>query len=241
MEKQTVLITGANKGIGLETARQLAQAGYRVFVGSRDPRNGERAVAQLHAKGLTDVEWLRIDVADEKSVQQAHDDLAKRTDRLDVLINNAGIPGTLPQSPSAAADDNLKKVFEVNFFGVIRTVRIFMDLLRKAPLPRIVNVTSDLASLTLHNDPEWEFYPFKSAAYGPSKTALNAYTVALAFELKDTFKVNAVNPGYTNTEFNGNRGYKKVEDAAAPIVQYAMLGADGPTGKFVSDYGETPW
>ncbi len=241
MEKQTAFITGANKGIGLETARQLAQAGYHVFVGSRDKCNGDQAVAQLHAEGLTDVELLLIDVADERSVQQAHDDLARRTDRLDVLVNNAGIPGAFPQSPSAVADDNVKQVFEVNFFGVIRTVRSFMDLLKKAPLPRIVNVTSDLASLTLHNDPNWEFYPFKSAAYGPSKTALNAYTVALAFELRDTFKVNMVNPGYTNTEFNHNQGYKKVEDAAAPIVQYAMLGADGPTGKYVSDYGETPW
>lgn len=187
------------------------------------------------------MELLLIDVADERSVQQAHDDLARRTDRLNVLVNNAGIPGALPQMPSVVADDLVKQVFEVNFFGAIRTVRSFMDLLRKAPLPRIVNVTSDLASLTLDNDPTWEFYPFKSAAYGPSKTALNAYTVALAFELRDTFKVNAVNPGYTNTEFNHNQGYKKVEDAAAPIVQYAMLGADGPTGKYVSDYGETPW
>jgi NAD(P)-dependent dehydrogenase (short-subunit alcohol dehydrogenase family) len=241
MEKQTAFITGANKGIGLETARQLARAGYHVFLGSRDQRNGARAVEQLQSEGLEAVELLLIDVADERSVQQAHDDLATRINKLDVLVNNAGIPGTLPQAPSTAADDNLRQVFEVNFFGAIRTVRIFMDLLKKAPLPRIVNVTSDLASLTLHNDPQWEFYPFKTAAYGPSKTALNAYTVALAFELKDTFKVNAVNPGYTNTEFNHNQGYKKVEDAAAPIVQYAMLGADGPTGKFVSDYGETPW
>ncbi len=206
MEKQTAFITGANKGIGLETARQLAQAGYHVFVGSRDKSNGDRAIAQLHSEGLTDVELLLIDVTDESSVQQAHDDLAKRTEKLDVLVNNAGIPGTFPQAPSAAADDNVKKVFEVNFFGAIRTVRIFMDLLKKAPLPRIVNVTSDLASLTLHNDSNWEFYPFKSAAYGPSKTALNAYTVALAFELRDTFKVNMVNPGYTNTEFNHNQG-----------------------------------
>jgi NAD(P)-dependent dehydrogenase (short-subunit alcohol dehydrogenase family) len=241
MEKQTVFITGANRGIGLETARQLARAGYRVFLGSRDKSNGDRAVEQLQAEGLGEVELLLIDVTNEQSVQQAHDDLATRTSKLDVLINNAGIPGSLPQMPSAAADDLVKHVFEVNFFGAIRTVRIFMDLLQKAPLPRIVNVTSDLASLTLHNDPQWEFYPFKLAAYGPSKTALNAYTVALAYELKDTFKVNAVNPGYTNTEFNHHQGYKKVEDAAAPIVQYAVLDAAGPTGKFVSDYGETPW
>ncbi|WP_183566637.1 SDR family NAD(P)-dependent oxidoreductase [Mucilaginibacter sp. SP1R1] len=241
MNKQTVLITGANKGIGLETARQLAKAGYHIFLGSRDQDNGKKAVEQLQLEGFADVELLLIDVTDEQSVKQAHDSLAKRTDKLDVLINNAGIPGIFTEVASGASDANLRKVFDTNFFGAIRTVRIFMDLLKKSANPRIVNVSSDLASLTLHNDPAWEFYPYKSAAYGPSKTALNAYTVALAFELKDTFKVNAVNPGYTNTEFNQNRGYKKVEDAAAPIVQYAMLAADGPTGKFVSDYGETPW
>ncbi|MDR6940780.1 SDR family oxidoreductase [Mucilaginibacter pocheonensis] len=241
MNKQTVLITGANKGIGLETARQLAKAGYYIFLGSRDQDRGQIAVAQLQSEGYTDIELLLIDVADEQSVQQAHDELAKRIDHLDVLINNAGIPGTFPQTPTTVSDDVMKQVFEVNFFGVIRTVRIFIDLLKKAENPRIVNVTSDLGSLTYHNDPNWEYYHFKSAAYGPSKTALNAYTVALAFELKDQVKVNMVNPGYTNTEFNHNQGPKKVEDGAAPIVEYAMLDKDGPTGKYISDYGETPW
>lgn len=241
MNKQTVLITGANKGIGLETARQLAKAGYYIFLGSRDQDRGQKAVVQLQSEGYTDIELLLIDVADEQSVQQAHDELAKRIDHLDVLINNAGIPGTFPQTPTTVSDDVMKQVFEVNFFGVIRTVRIFIDLLKKAENPRIVNVTSDLGSLTYHNDPNWEYYHFKSAAYGPSKTALNAYTVALAFELKDQVKVNMVNPGYTNTEFNHNQGPKKVEDGAAPIVEYAMLDKDGPTGKYISDYGETPW
>ena len=241
MNKQTVLITGANKGIGLETARQLAKAGYHIFLGSRDEANGNKAVAQLKAEGLTAVELLLIDVTSEASVQQAHDELANRTASLDVLINNAGIPGAFPQVPSNADDDTLHQVFEVNFFGVIRTVRIFMDLLKKAETPRIVNVTSDLGSLTYHNDPDWQYYHFKSAAYGPSKTALNAYTVALAFELKDQVKVNMVNPGYTNTEFNNNQGPKPVEDGAAPIVEYAMIDKDGPTGKYISDYGETPW
>lgn len=241
MNKQTVLITGANKGIGLETARQLAKAGYYIFLGSRDQDRGQIAVAQLQSEGYTDIELLLIDVADEQSVQQAHDELAKRIDHLDVLINNAGIPGTFPQTPTTVSDDVMKQVFEVNFFGVIRTVRIFIDLLKKAENPRIVNVTSDLGSLTYHNDPNWEYYHFKSAAYGPSKTALNAYTVALAFELKDQVKVNMVNPGYTNTEFNHNQGPKKVEDGAAPIVEFAMLDKDGPTGKYISDYGETPW
>lgn len=241
MNKQTVLITGANKGIGYETARQMARAGYHIFLGARDKTNGDKAVGQLKAEGFADVELLLIDVASEQSVQQAHDELVKRTPSLDVLINNAGIPGAFPQQPSNVDDATLHNVFEVNFFGVIRTVRIFMDLLKKAENPRIVNVTSDLGSLTLHNDPNWEHYHFKSAAYGPSKTALNAYTVALAFELKNQAKVNMVNPGYTNTEFNGNQGPKPVEDGAAPIVEYAMLDKDGPTGKYVSDYGETPW
>lgn len=239
---KNVLITGANKSIGFETARQLAKAGYHIFLGARDKERGQQAVEQLLAEGLQNIELLLIDVSDETSVQQAAAELAKRTDKLDVLINNAGIPGTMPQVPSLVEDANIKNVFEVNFFGAIRTVRNFMPLLQKSTEPRIVNVTSDLASLTLHNDPTWDYYAFKSAAYGPSKTALNAYTVALAFELKDTaFKVNMVNPGYTDTDFNQHRGHKTVEDAAKPIVEYAMLNADGPTGKFVSDYGVSPW
>lgn len=241
MEKQTVLITGANKGIGLEAARQLAVAGYYIYLGSRDQERGEKAVAQLKAEGLNDVELLLIDVTNEASVQKAHDELAAKIDHLDVLINNAGIPGSFPQLSYNTSDDTMKEVFEVNFFGVIRTVRVFIDLVKRAPNPRIVNVTSDLGSLAYHNDPDWQYYHFKSAAYGPSKTALNAYTVALAFDLKDQVKVNMVNPGYTNTEFNGNQGPKPVEDGAAPIVEYAMLAVDGPTGKYISDYGETPW
>jgi NAD(P)-dependent dehydrogenase (short-subunit alcohol dehydrogenase family) len=117
-----------------------------------------------------------------------------------------------------------------------------LELLKKSDQPRIVNVTSDLGSLTLHNDPSWVYYAFKGAAYGPSKTALNAYTVALAYELRDTpFKVNAVNPGYTATDFNQHRGTKSVGEAASLIAQYAMLDTNGPTGKYISDYGETPW
>jgi NAD(P)-dependent dehydrogenase (short-subunit alcohol dehydrogenase family) len=239
---KNVLITGANKSIGFETARQLAKAGYHIYLGARDEARGQEAVAKLHAEGFKEVELLLIDVSDEASVQKACAELSQCTDKLDVLINNAGIPGIMPQTPTTVDDANIKNVFEVNFFGAIRTVKAFMPLLRKSDEPRIINVTSDLGSLTLHNDPNWDYYQFKSAAYGPSKTALNAYTVALAFELKDTpFKVNMVNPGYTATDFNQHRGPKTVEDAAKPIVAYAMLAADGPTGKYISDYGETPW
>ncbi|HEY4110717.1 SDR family oxidoreductase [Puia sp.] len=242
MKSLTALVTGANKSIGLETVRLLAGAGYHVFLGSRDRERGEAAVAGLRSAGFDAVEMVLLDVTREESVQEAFTALSGRVERLDVLVNNAGIPGQFQQAPSAASHENLERVFETNLFGAVRMIRVFIPLLRKSPRPRIVNVTSDLASLTLHNDPSWAYYPFKSPAYGPSKTALNAYTVALAYELKDTsFKVNAVNPGYTATDFNQHRGTKKVEEAARVIAEYAMLGEEGPTGKFVSDYGETPW
>ncbi len=240
MQTQKVLITGANKSIGLETARQLAAAGYHVLIGSRDKEKGVQAKDLLVSEGAdaARLEVLVIDVADEASVKAA----AQQVKSLDVLINNAGIPGKMPAPPSNAEDGNIHQVFETNFFGPVRMVRHFIDLLRQSSRPRIVNVTSDLASLTLQNDPGWVYYQFNAATYGPSKTALNAYTVALAKELKDTaFKVNAVNPGYTATDFNQHRGTKNVKDAAAVIVEYAMLDENGPTGKFVSDYGVSPW
>lgn len=240
MNQQKVLVTGANKSIGFETARQLAQQGYYVFIGSRDLSRGQEAVAALKAAGLTSVELLELDVASEASVTAARRRLGERTDRLDVLINNAGILGGVSQQPSAVTDAQLHEVFETNVFGAIRMVRHFLDMLQASAQPRIVNVTSELGSLTLHNDPSWVYYAYKGGAYGPSKTALNAYTVALAYELRDRFKVNMVNPGHTATDFNRHRGTKKVEEAARIIVQTAM-DANGPTGKFISDYGETPW
>ena len=239
-QQQTVLITGANKGIGLEIARQLAQAGYYVFIGSRDADRGRQAVEELKAAGLTVVETLEIDVTSDASVAAARERLAERVERLDVLINNAGIMGGYQQQPSLVSDETMHQVFETNLFGAVRVIRHFLDLLKKAEQPRIINVTSDLASLTHHNDPQWVYYKIKGGAYGPSKTALNAYTVALAYELGAKFRVNMVNPGYTATEFNQYRGTKKVEEAARIIVQTAM-DTDSPTGKFISDYGQTPW
>lgn len=242
MTKPTVLITGANKSIGFETARQMANTGYHIYLGSRDKANGEHAVAKLKAEGFNDVDLLLIDISDQASVDNAKAELESKLQSLDVLINNAGISGGFPQAPLSLNMDMVKSVYETNVFGTMRATIAFMDLLKKSPEPRIVNVTSDLASLTLHNDPTWAYYNFKGGAYGPSKTALNAYTVALAFELKDTaFKINAVNPGFTATDFNNHRGTKNVTDAASVILKYATIGADGQTGKFFSDYGESPW
>jgi NAD(P)-dependent dehydrogenase (short-subunit alcohol dehydrogenase family) len=244
---KTALITGANKSIGFETARQLLQHGYYVYLGSRDLQKGQQAVDHLKSEGFSQVEPLQIDVADGASIAAARQALGQKTDVLDVLINNAGILGTMAQPPLSADLSMIKEVFETNVFGVIAVTQAFIDLLRQSPAPRIVNVTSGLGSLTLHNDPTWKYYAVKGAAYQPSKAALNANTIMLAYELRDTaFKVNAVDPGYTATDFNHHSGPGSVADAAARLVKAAMLGPDGPTSQFFSDdnapeTGISPW
>ncbi len=173
--------------------------------------------------------------------------MGAKIDSLNVLINNAGISGGFPQAPTLLSTDTIRQVFDTNFFGTINVTQVFLDLLKKSEAPRIVNVTSGLASLTLHSDPSWKYYNIKGGAYGPSKTALNAYTIALAFELRDTpFKINAVDPGFTATDFNQHRGTGTVPDAAARIVKYAIVDENGPTGQYFSDdnnpgSGISPW
>ncbi|UOB18156.1 SDR family oxidoreductase [Abyssalbus ytuae] len=238
---KSVFITGANKGIGFETAKQLARLGYFVYIGSRDKNKGTEAVKKLKALGLLNVACIQIDVTDLNSIKSARQELETKTQHLDILINNAGIRGNIPQPASQVPVETIRNTFETNFFGVVQTTQQFIDLLKKAKKPIIVNVTSDLASLTNHSDPAWKFYPFKSSAYSPSKTALNAYTVMLAHELKDSnFKVNCVNPGHTATDFNNYRGEKTVEQGAGVIVKYTTLD-NTETGKFYSEEGETPW
>lgn len=242
-----VLITGANKSIGFEAARQLLKSGYYVYLGCRDLAKGEQAVSQLHAENLNHVEALLIDVDQPESIAQARETLSRKTQVLDVLINNAGISGGFPQTAESASHQTFRDVFETNFFGVIQTTQAFLSLLKASPEPRIVNVTSGLGSLTLHNDPSWKYYGVKGAAYTSSKAALNAYTIVLAYELRDTnFKVNAVDPGYTATDFNHHSGPGTVEDAAARVVKAATLDQDGPTSQFFSDdnapdTGISPW
>ncbi len=239
---KSAFVTGANKGIGFETAKQLTELGYFVYIGSRDKAKGIEAIEKLKALGFSNVDCIELDVTDINSIKSARQELEVKTQHLDILINNAGIRGEVPQPASKVPIERLRLVFETNFFGAVQTTQVFMDLLKKADQPRIVNVTSDLASLTNHSDPTWKFYPFKSSAYSPSKTALNAYTVMLAFELKDTsFKVNCVNPGHTATDFNNYKGEKPIEQGASVIVKYATLDKDGATGKFFSEEGETAW
>ena len=233
---KTVLVTGANKSIGFETARQLLQQGYYVYLGCRDINKGQQAVSQLQAEGLNQAEPLEIDVDNIASIKAARKTLGEKTNVLDVLVNNAGIGGSMPQKPLETGIGIFRQVFETNFFGAIEVTQAFIDLLRRAPEPRIVNVTSGLGSLTLHVDPSWKHYKVKPSAYVASKAALNAYTIVLAYDLRDTpFKVNAVDPGYTATDFNNHTGPGTVPDAAARVVKAAVLAANGPTGQFFSD------
>jgi NAD(P)-dependent dehydrogenase (short-subunit alcohol dehydrogenase family) len=242
-----VLITGANKSIGYETARQLLQNGYFVFLGSRNLDNGLKAVEKLKSEGLTNVEVVQLDVTNDESVKMARIEIGKKTEVLDVLINNAGINGGWPQAALEASIDQFKQVFETNVYGVARVTQAFIDMMRKSSQPRIVNVSSSGCSLTLHCDPTWKYYTHKAAVYPASKAALNMYTINLAYELKDTaFKVNAVCPGFVATDFNGHRGTGTVQEAGTRISKYAMIGEDGPTGKFISEEhnpetGECPW
>ncbi|MDQ3710846.1 MAG: SDR family oxidoreductase [Acidobacteriota bacterium] len=242
-----VLITGANKSIGFETARQLLQKGYYIYLGSRNLKNGTEAVEKLKAEGFNEVEAIRIDVSDDESVKAARAEIGKKTEVLDVLINNAGISGGMTQTATATDVAIFKEVFDTNVFGVVRATQAFMDLLQKSAQPRIVNVSSSMGSLTMHSDPAWKYYSIKAAVYNPSKAALNMYTIVLAYELRDTpFKVNAVDPGFVATDFNNHRGTGTVEEAGARIAKYALIDSDGPTGKFFSEEtnpetGEIPW
>ena len=242
-----VLITGANKSIGFETARQLLQRGYYVYVCSRTIEKGLEAVEKLKAEGLHEVEAIQLDVTKPESVKAARAQIGQKTDVLDVLINNAGINGGMQQSATGTDIDIFKQVYDTNVFGVVLVTQTFFDLLQKSEQPRIVNVTSGMGSLTLHSDPMWKYYPNKGAVYHSSKAALNMYTVVLAYQLRDTlFKVNAVDPGFTSTDFNNHRGTGTVEEAGARLVKYAIIDANGPTGKFISEEnnpetGEIPW
>lgn len=241
------LITGANKSIGYETAKQLLQNGYYVFLGSRNLENGLKAVGKLKLEGLANVEAIQLDVTDEESIKTARIEIGKKTEILDVLVNNAGINGGWPQAALEASIDQFKQVFETNLYGVARVTQAFIDMLRNSSQPRIVNVSSSGCSLTLHCDPTWKYYTHKAAVYPASKAALNMYTINLAYELRDTaFKVNAVCPGFVATDFNDHRGTGTVQEAGTRIAKYAMIGEDGPTGKFISEEhnpetGECPW
>lgn len=239
--KKIALITGANRGIGYETARQLGQQGIKVLIGARSEENGREAEDKLKAEGF-DAEFVLLDVENEQTHEAAAKFIEEKFGKLDVLVNNAAVAIDGDFKVSSVPQDILRKTFDTNFFGVIALTQTFLPLLKKSEAGRIVNVSSGLGSLTQNSDPAWEFYQVKPLAYNSSKTALNAFTVMLAHELKDTnVKVNSADPGYTATELNGNSGYKTVAEGASVIVELATLPENGATGSYFDDQGMLPW
>lgn len=200
-----VLITGANKGIGLETARQMLKNGNYVYLGSRNLKNGIQAVEKLKNEGFENIEAIQLDVTNQESVNAARIEIGNKTNVLDILINNAGINGGEQQNSLEYSVDSLKDVFETNFYGVIRVTQAFIDLMSKSNEPRIVNLSTGLASQTVASDTTSPFYPYKATGYQSSKTSLNMYTINLAYDLRETnFKVNSVCPGFTSTDINNH-------------------------------------
>ena len=241
MSNKNVLITGANKSIGFETARQLGQLGFRVWLGSREIERGRKAAEQLLAEGCN-VQPLTIDVTDDHSVAMAVSRVHDADGRLDVLINNAGILGEQPTAPSLQSVSDMQAVYETNVFGPVRVTQAFLPLLKAAYHASIIMVSSGLGSLGWLSDPANEFYGVNILGYNSSKSALNAVTVSLAKELAVSgIKVNSADPGYTATDFNNHTGYRTVEQAAAGIVWLATQQSDGPTGGFYHDQNIVPW
>jgi NAD(P)-dependent dehydrogenase (short-subunit alcohol dehydrogenase family) len=240
-DARIALITGANKGLGYEIARQLGERGAIVLLGARDETRGKAAAAALTAEGLAAVP-LRLDVTAAAAVAAAAAEIDRRYGRLDILVNNAGIAGGFTGPPSAASPDQLREVYETNVFGVVAVTNAMLPLLRRSAAGRIVNMSSDVGSLALNSDPESQFRNYNLITYQSSKTALNAITVAYAKELRDTgIKVNAANPGFTATDMNNHRGHRSVRQGAVVAVRLATLGPDGPTGTSQDENGPVPW
>ena len=243
---KVAFITGANRGLGLETARELGKQGIVVILGSRDQKKGEAAAAKLRDEGIT-AESLGFDVTKTQDHQKALDYFAKKYGRPDILVNNAGIlkegqAGSAPNQTSTVPQKVLRETFETNFFATVALTQKLLPLIRKAPSGRIVNVSSILGSLTLHADPNSPIYPFKTLAYDASKAALNAFTVHLAHELRDTkIKVNSAHPGWVKTDMGGPNAPMEVSEGGKTSAQLATLNDGGPSGGFFH-LGETlPW
>ena len=235
------LVTGANKGIGYEVARQLAKAGCTVLLGAREASRGQEAASKLQGEKL-DVRAVAIDLLNRDTLASAAASIEAEFGRLDILVNNAGIAAPNDGPPGTASLEAVESSMRTNFIGAVAVTQAMLPLLRKAPAARIVNVSSGLGSLTLHGDPDWEFAQVKFLGYSASKAALNMLTVQLAWELRETaIKVNSADPGYTATDLNGNRGHQTVEEGAREAIRLALLPADGPTGAFLDMKGTNPW
>jgi len=242
MSKRIILVTGANKGIGLETAKQLAGAGHTVLLGARDLAKASAAAEKLKGEGLA-VEPIALDVTDGGSIERAVAEVEQRHGKLDTLINNAGV--ALEPWGSGTTRTPLSQwraVFDTNLFAVVAVTLAFLPLLRKSEAGRIVNLSSILGSLALHADPASPIYDFKSVAYDSSKAALNQFTTHLAHELRGTtIKVNSAHPGWVKTDLGGEGAPMEIPDGAKTSVYLATLADDGPTGGFFHNQDRLPW
>jgi NAD(P)-dependent dehydrogenase (short-subunit alcohol dehydrogenase family) len=240
--KRIALVTGGNKGIGLEISRNLSSAGCTVLLGARNAERGQQAVRQLEQAGFGDVHFVEIDVTRQDTITAAAQQIESRHGRLDILMNNAGVNLPGDGLPGAADPGVVQKVFDTNFFGAIRVVHAMLPLLHQSAAGRIVNVSSGLGSLVFNSDPSWSGYNTKLIGYNASKAALNMLTVHLAYELRGTkIKVNSANPGYTRTDLNDNKGTQPVEVGAIEATRLALLDDNGPTGQSFSKDGPDPW
>jgi len=246
---KVAFITGANRGLGLETARELGKQGVTVILGARDAKKGEVAAEKLREEGIK-AESLGFDVTKPKDHQKAFDYFSKKYGRLDILVNNAGVlresqisvTGSGPNPVSAVSPEVLRETFETNFFSPVALTHKLLLLIRKAPAGRIVNVSSILSSLTLHSDPNSPIYAFKTFAYDASKAALNSFTIHLAYELRDTkIKVNSAHPGWVKTEMGGSNAPMEVSEGGKTSAQLATLPDDGPNGGFYHLSQRLPW
>lgn len=238
--KKVVLITGANKGIGFEVARQIAKAGWTVLAAARNEELGKEAAAKLKAEGL-DVRFIHLDVNTPETAEAAATTIQGEFGKLDLLINNAGINVRGDGPPSKVNIEVLETVMRTNYVGAVAVTQAMLPLLQRAGKAQVLNVSSELGCISLQTNTNWKYAPVKFLAYCASKAALNMFTVQLAYEFRDgSIAVNSVNPGYTATDLNANSGPQTLEEGAAEIVRAALL--DPPvTGKFLETGGEVPW
>ncbi len=243
MEK-VAFITGANRGIGFETSKKLAKSGIKVILGSRDLKKGEEAVKKLSNFGI-DADLVQYDAFDDEAPQKVYDYILEKYKKLDILINNAGVllSGNLfVTNSSTISDKDLKDTFQTNFFSVISLTQKLLPLIKKSNAGRIVNVSTILSSLTLHSAKDSPITPAKEIAYNASKTALNAFTIHLAIELKDTnIKVNSGHPGWVKTELGGPNAPLEVEESYKTSLRLATLDDEGPSGGLFHENDIIPW
>ncbi|UNK57156.1 SDR family oxidoreductase [Pseudoxanthomonas daejeonensis] len=239
---KVALVTGATRGIGRETVRQLAENGVHALLAGRNREKAVEAALELQAQGLP-VEAIALDVTDAASIAAAAQEIERRYGRLDILVNNAGVMlDEIGKSVSEQSLDTWRRTFDTNVFGLVAVTQAFLPLLHRAPSARIVNVSSLLGSLALHAQPGSPIYDFKVPAYNVSKSAVNAWTVQLAYELRDSrIKVNTIHPGYVKTDMNGGEGEIEIADGARTGVRLALIGEDGPQGGYFYMDQVLPW